>query len=72
MIRICAWCGANLGETEPYEDDSTTHGICEPCFAQRRVWSAQRLSLDALFGSPWLDEKEEAAHAPAKAAASKV
>lgn len=31
MIRVCAWCGAELGEKEPLEDRGVTHGMCEPC-----------------------------------------
>lgn len=33
MIRVCAWCEAEgrpavMGEKEPLEDKSLTHGIC--------------------------------------------
>lgn len=31
MKRVCAWCGKDMGRTEPLEDLSTTHGICESC-----------------------------------------
>ena len=31
MIIVCAWCGKPLGEKEPYDDKSVTHGICEAC-----------------------------------------
>jgi hypothetical protein len=31
MKAICAWCGKELGEREPIEDESLTHGMCEAC-----------------------------------------
>lgn len=31
MKVVCAWCGKDEGETPPYEDKSTTHGICPDC-----------------------------------------
>lgn len=31
MILMCAWCGEVLGEKEPLDDKSLTHGICKPC-----------------------------------------
>lgn len=31
MIRICSYCARILGEKEPLEDKSETHGICEEC-----------------------------------------
>jgi len=31
MRRICAWGGKDLGEREPLEDNSITHGICVEC-----------------------------------------
>lgn len=34
MKRVCAWCGAFLGEVEPLEDPGPTHGICEACAAR--------------------------------------
>ena len=27
----CAWCGKDLGSKPPYEDESTTHGMCQEC-----------------------------------------
>ena len=32
MIRVCAWCGKAMGEREPMEDKSITHGICPECY----------------------------------------
>jgi len=34
LIIRCAWCGKYLGEKEPYEDKSETHGICPECRAK--------------------------------------
>ena len=31
MKRLCGWCDKTLGEKEPLEDKSVTHGICEAC-----------------------------------------
>jgi hypothetical protein len=31
MIVICAWCGCDMGQKEPINDVSKTHGICPPC-----------------------------------------
>jgi hypothetical protein len=31
LIRICYICGKIMGEKEPYEDRSYTHGLCEEC-----------------------------------------
>ncbi len=32
MIRVCAWCKKVIGEKEPFEDKSVTHGICQDCY----------------------------------------
>jgi DNA-directed RNA polymerase subunit RPC12/RpoP len=34
LVIKCAWCGKYLGEKEPYEDKSETHGICPECLAK--------------------------------------
>jgi len=31
MKVVCAWCEEDLGETEPKDDKSITHGICRTC-----------------------------------------
>jgi len=31
VIRICADCRKFLGEKEPFEDKSITHGLCGRC-----------------------------------------
>ena len=36
MIVVCAWCKAKIGEEEPLEDKSITHGICASC--ARKMW----------------------------------
>lgn len=37
VIRICAWCGASLGEAPPWEDQTVSHGICDRCAARVRA-----------------------------------
>ncbi len=34
LVIKCAWCGNCMGEKEPYEDKSVTHGICPECRAK--------------------------------------
>jgi|GEM_PF-4672443 len=34
LVIKCAWCGKYLGEKEPFEDKSVTHGICPECRAK--------------------------------------
>lgn len=34
MFRVCAWCGKDMGEKEPLEDKSVTHGMCEKCLKE--------------------------------------
>jgi len=31
MKIICSWCGTQLGEKEPFEDQSISHAKCEEC-----------------------------------------
>lgn len=31
MKRICSWCKLDMGEAEPFDDPSITHGICLEC-----------------------------------------
>lgn len=31
MIRVCMYCDRVYGEIEPYDDESSTHGICNGC-----------------------------------------
>jgi len=37
VIVICGWCKELLGEKEPFEDVSITHGICPDCMAEELV-----------------------------------
>lgn len=32
MIRVCCYCNAKMGEKEPLEDKTETHGICKKCY----------------------------------------
>ena len=32
--RVCAWCGASDGLT-PEDSETTTHGLCRRCLAER-------------------------------------
>lgn len=32
MITKCAWCNVILGEKEPFNDPTISHGICQVCF----------------------------------------
>ncbi|KKN28986.1 hypothetical protein LCGC14_0848520 [marine sediment metagenome] len=43
MIKVCAWCQKDMGETPPCEDKSVTHGICKQC--------KEELEADAQRGS---------------------
>jgi DNA-directed RNA polymerase subunit RPC12/RpoP len=31
MIRICAWCGKDLGENDAEPKEAISHGMCEDC-----------------------------------------
>jgi hypothetical protein len=50
MTAICAWCKKHLGEKEPLEVRTETHGICEACFAEM----AERVRHDE---TPYLAEE---------------
>ncbi len=36
MKVVCAWCGKDMGEKEPLDDPSVTHGICQECYHKQR------------------------------------
>jgi hypothetical protein len=38
MIRKCAWCGCKIGQIQPLEDESLTHGMCERCYDDYMKW----------------------------------
>ena len=31
MLIVCAWCTEVIGHKEPFDDPSTSHGICLKC-----------------------------------------
>ncbi|KKM97309.1 hypothetical protein LCGC14_1169310 [marine sediment metagenome] len=31
MRVICSWCGKDMGEKEPLDNEEISHGICEEC-----------------------------------------
>ena len=31
MRRVCAWCQKDLGEKEPLDNKTLTHGLCKEC-----------------------------------------
>lgn len=31
MIYVCAWCGAELPQSQDDGTERVSHGICEPC-----------------------------------------
>lgn len=37
MIRICYRCQKIIGEKEPLDDKSETHGLCDPYFELEKV-----------------------------------
>ena len=42
MKRVCAWCQKSMGETEPLEDKSITHGMCPECYEDNVAkWKAK-------------------------------
>lgn len=34
MFIQCCYCQKDMGEKEPLEDHSTSHGICDDCFKE--------------------------------------
>lgn len=33
MKVVCAWCKKDLGEKEPLEEKTVSHGMCEECYS---------------------------------------
>jgi hypothetical protein len=33
---VCSWCKKFMGEKEPYDDSSETHGRCAECLKKQR------------------------------------
>jgi len=48
MIRICAWCKLKIGEKEPFQDKSETHGICGCCLIKRKVEMGRSINFPSL------------------------
>jgi len=45
--RICAWCGKDMGDKPPYENDGVTHTICQKCYKEiRRESSLKPMTND--------------------------
>jgi hypothetical protein len=51
MIRVCYRCKTVIGEKEPFDDKSETHGLCDPCFEQEKV--EIRCALKKLRDAGW-------------------
>ncbi len=52
MIRICMWCQKIMGEKEPIEDISLTHGICEECAEEIKKKRLQRKKEKEFMENP--------------------
>jgi hypothetical protein len=37
LVRICSMCKKTMGEKEPLEDKSETHGYCDECLKKLGV-----------------------------------
>jgi hypothetical protein len=47
MKRICAWCDSQMAEVEPLDDQRTTHGMCDTCFATAKAdMESERAKLE--------------------------
>ena len=44
MKSQCAWCSADMGEKEPFDDNSVTHGICPSC-AKKTLGEARQNTI---------------------------
>ena len=45
MKILCSWCGKQLGEKEPLDDQSDTHGKCPECLEKERRKSRRSKSV---------------------------
>jgi hypothetical protein len=52
MIRICAWCKADMGTKEPLDDTSVSHGICVECANEFRAFLKVEKFVEDLRTSP--------------------
>jgi len=46
---VCAWCGKDMGEKPPYEDESITHTICPDCLKKQFPDISQEKSASPLI-----------------------
>lgn len=58
LVIKCAWCGKYLGEKEPYEDKSVTHGICPECREKYFPKKKENLSPQTYRSIPLSDLKK--------------
>lgn len=54
MKKMCAWCGKDMGDIPPYEDDDVTLGICEECY--KEVSEGHRLGCEYLATCPFFND----------------
>jgi len=59
MRVICAWCNRPMGEKEPYEDETISHGMCGKC--KRKVDQEVKAFFDDLQ-QRIEDDKEDTVH----------
>lgn len=54
MIRICAWCQADLGETPDGPPDLISHGICDTCQQKEiaKLKKTRKLPLPIILPTP--------------------
>ena len=51
MIRICYRCKTVMGEKEPFDDKSETHGLCDPSFGLEKI--EIQIALKKLKDAGW-------------------
>jgi hypothetical protein len=51
MKLLCAWCEKDLGEVDPKNDKSITHGMCRYCSIKERLRSCGRRTMKNIY---WL------------------
>jgi hypothetical protein len=45
MITVCAWCQRFMGQKEPLDDPSVTHGICPTCSLRQQMTDVPTLVI---------------------------
>jgi len=60
MQIICAWCDKRMGWKQPYEDKSSTHGICVEC-AERMTGKVIKtiVNLDGTITNIYLEVQDD-------------